>query len=319
VNLETTRDLKTQLVTLIPNVGLFTKHPLFAVGVALTPTAGEYRLAIRFRQGRDAAILERKPLATIIARAGRDLDIKVTGTVRVMKPRWIGAQPAGPLKIGSSISHEKGYAGTLGFFARAVGPPLGPLGLVSCNHVIADYDSGAKDDDIISPAVEDNGSKVIADLSDKYPLLFDGGVKVADCAFAVIKNRIVSDPKSLGRDGDLDPTPITATKHLKVRKLGRTTGRTEGIVTACDLDCVSALYGLTVVVFNDVIEIEPDGGFMTMADGGDSGALIYSDANRPVGLLFAESDTGGSMKTGFAYANPVCHVTSKLGVELVTA
>ena len=58
-----------------------------------------------------------------------------------------------------------------------------------------------------------------------------------------------------------------------VIKIGRTTGRTAGLVTALELDNVTVRFDIGVLRFDNQIEIEgeDDGPF---SDGGDSGSLI---------------------------------------------
>ena len=111
--------------------------------------------------------------------------------------------------------------------------------------------------------------------------------------------------------GTVSPTTLDATVGLAVRKSGRTTGLTQGEVSAVDVT-VDVQYtkecnkGRQTARFVGQIRITPG----SFSDGGDSGSLVVEDIDndpRPVGLLFA----GGSSST---LANPIGRVLECLGV-----
>ncbi|QQQ76119.1 hypothetical protein IOD16_34610 [Saccharothrix sp. 6-C] len=94
----------------------------------------------------------------------------------------------------------------------------------------------------------------------------------------------------------------------RVRKRGRTTAVTEGVVASTDaVITLDFGVGLGVRRLYDQIRIETP----RFADHGDSGAVLLDDANRVVGLY-----CGGSPDRGFA--NPVGPVLDQLDVELIT-
>lgn len=93
-----------------------------------------------------------------------------------------------------------------------------------------------------------------------------------------------------------------------VVKIGRTTGRTAGRVTAFEIDNVT-------VRFDNQIEIEGEGDG-PFSDGGDSGSLIVGADLRAMALLFAGSDQGGANGQGLTYANPLQSVLDALRLEL---
>jgi hypothetical protein len=93
-----------------------------------------------------------------------------------------------------------------------------------------------------------------------------------------------------------------ATIDMAVRKSGRTTGLTQGRVTAIAAT-VRVSYGLTRTArFRDQIVAT------ALSQGGDSGSLVVDVSNRAVGLLFA-----GSSNT--TILNPISQVASKLGLQ----
>jgi hypothetical protein len=102
----------------------------------------------------------------------------------------------------------------------------------------------------------------------------------------------------------------------RVRKIGRTTGFTNGRVTAFELDNVVISYDRGNLAFDDQIEIE-GAGTGPFSDGGDSGSMILDSENRGMGLLFAGGDTGGTNGRGLTYANPLWTVLQRLRVKLI--
>ena len=71
---------------------------------------------------------------------------------------------------------------------------------------------------------------------------------------------------------------------MNVRKSGRSTGLTHGIVLATDVTVRVEVSSSEYVVFTDQVLATP------MSVPGDSGSLIVTDENQAVGLLFAGSE-----------------------------
>ncbi|MBN1480182.1 hypothetical protein EH223_19675 [candidate division KSB1 bacterium] len=89
---------------------------------------------------------------------------------------------------------------------------------------------------------------------------------------------------------------------LKVRKSGRTTAYTEGVIHTLDAT-IEVGYGNRSAVFEQQI-LTAD-----MSDPGDSGSLIVSEDNKAVGLLFAGS-------TSVTVINPIAAVLSALNITI---
>src|SRR3989442_375489 len=89
---------------------------------------------------------------------------------------------------------------------------------------------------------------------------------------------------------------------LQVRKSGRTTGVTQGRITAIDA-VVEVDYGGPTAIFREQIVSD------LLSKGGDSGSLVVDDARHAVGLLFA----GGATTT---LINPIAAVASALNVVI---
>ena len=72
-----------------------------------------------------------------------------------------------------------------------------------------------------------------------------------------------------------------------VRKVGRTTGRTDGKVTGVKVQAGPISYeGLGPCWFKEVIEIEGSVG-QDFCDTGDSGSVVIDSSDHVIGLLFA--------------------------------
>lgn len=149
---------------------------------------------------------------------------RLTGTYKAL--RWSGVKNRSRLTPGASIGIPTGPTGTLGFWAMLDGDVVG----VSNWHVLQ-----GRFEDVYQPGLADWGN--IADR---------GGLSVGDVVAGGVINDTVDagwfDPwrvgaasNQLGRRHRLSANPIQtepieAEEGMKVFKLGRTTGMTEGIV-----------------------------------------------------------------------------------------
>jgi hypothetical protein len=143
-----------------------------------------------------------------------------------------------------------------------------------------------------------------------------------DAALAEIDKGVPYDASRLrdlvnGADRKLaGPGPALTDVGEVVFKVGRTTGPTEGRVTAFELDNVIVNYDRGNLRFDDQIEIE-GAGSRTFSDGGDSGSLIVNTRMEAAALLFAGSDSGGSNGLGLTYVNPLQPALKGLKAQLL--
>jgi hypothetical protein len=148
------------------------------------------------------------------------------------------------------------------------------------------------------------------------------GINLIDAALAAVAAGVDIDAGLLrailaGQDRQLAGLgPEFVDEGTVVHKIGRTTGATEGRVTAFDLDNVVVAYDTGNLRFDNQIEIEGSGN-AAFSDGGDSGSLIVDGEMRAIALLFAGGDTGGSNGLGLTYANPIRTVLSSLNATLL--
>ena len=310
MQLHTARDLKREIRSFIDIDVVRQRGPeaaqKIALGFATTSHTDEYAIAVRAQSEEDLPEDVRKSME---AKTNGQLDVQFTGPVRVSSAT--GGRAAQCLTIGCSIGHYRTSAGTLGFFARRQGD--GAIGIVSANHVLAAEDRGRDEDDILHPAPADHGCRprdVVAHLCGDYPRLSPGS-EVVDCAFAELVDGIDYLPDLAGEK--LSASTAPPEQLHAVFKIGRTTGRTAGRITAFDVDNFPVAYSRGSVRFNGLIEIESTG-TAPFARGGDSGSLVFNADRQPVGLLFVGSVRGGTYQNGFGYASPIDSVLSTWGL-----
>src|SRR3989475_6582327 len=261
---------------------------------------------------------------TDVVETGRFQALRVAQTTNMDRTKRIRPAPGGV-----SVGHFQVTAGTLGVLARRGGRPV----ILSNNHVLANQNAARVGDPILQPGPADGGrlQDTIARLVDFVPIQFHDrrlgpvarflarlfapllhaagwGLKrlpssasnFVDAAVAEpIEPRLVT-PEILGigrARGTKDPEI-----GLQVRKSGRTTGVTQGRITAIDA-VVEVDYGGPTAIFREQIVSD------LLSKGGDSGSLVVDDARHAVGLLFA----GGATTT---LINPIAAVANALNVVI---
>ncbi len=224
-----------------------------------------------------------------------------------------------PLVAGISVAHHDVTAGTLAYFCRSLrlGDDPAKVFILSNNHVLANVNLGRIGDDIYQPGPADGGriADRVAELSRFVTINLNGAPNKVDAAIAELGIDIEwkANLCMIGR--------IVGTERgeegMEVRKHGRTTGYTEGIITDESYD---ALVGMdhndpnVVGLFQSQFRIERTPAFPAFGRGGDSGSLVVSKAAaNAVGLYFAGPESGS-----YGIANPIADVLSQMQIELVT-
>lgn len=292
--------------------------PTIALGVAGKPDQkkGTFLLAVRI-QTRE---LENSPQVESIRQQARgEVDIQYIGLPTKREGLSWPRGRSRPLKIGASIGHHSVTAGTLGAFVRSRDD--GKVLILSNNHVLANENIGKEKDPILQPGTWDGGvnpGDKVGELL-RWVKLRREGANLVDGALATIGPGLEYDARALTGIGDLAGLgDAILAKDGLVSKVGRTTDKTSGRVTAFELDNVVVQFGIGPIRFDGQIEIEgaDDAPF---SQGGDSGSLIVDADRRAVGLLFAGNDHGGANGKGRTYANPLRAVLDALEVDLVLA
>jgi hypothetical protein len=190
-----------------------------------------------------------------------------------------------PAPGGVSIGHYKITAGTLG---SVVYDYRGRKLILSNNHVLANATTGRDDrarigDAILQPGAYDGGTiqqDRIAVLY-RYVPLKDNDYNIVDAAVAAPLTPNLVVPFILGV-GSVYGT-ISPKFAMLVKKSGRTTGVTHGIIIATNA-IVDVDYGNgRTLSFKDQIITT------NISAGGDSGSIVLSESDWAVGLLFAGS------------------------------
>ena len=225
---------------------------------------------------------------------GCPVDVIETGG---MQPRSAFLEPACRLRPGNSISPISGGLGTIGCLVKERLPvyrwkevyrtlPQSDFLILSCNHVIADYNRAIPGDTLIHPGIRGSGT-LCAYFLRQVPLVAFPDVNEIDAAVAkplipVSPNRQgLGVPQKLGRAKVGDEVFMT----------GATSGHTQGTVTDIDAFVRGEFGPLGRADFVHSIATT------NMADRGDSGSVIVKkDPNVggsqlvAVGMLYAGDD-----------------------------
>jgi hypothetical protein len=217
----------------------------------------------------------------------------------------VAAQFPRPVRCGVSCGHVNITAGTLGCLVTKNGTDQF---ILSNNHVLADSNSGSIGDDILEPGPLDGGkaNPPIAHLSDFEPIDFSGNANSIDAAIAELVNATDVDPE-IDTIGAVQQPPMPAALYQSVRKRGRTTLHTIGVIMDLAAD-IRVRYGTNIAQFEDQIAVSGVNG--AFSAGGDSGSLVVDAVTRrPVALLFA----GGTSTT---FCNHISNVISRFGITI---
>jgi hypothetical protein len=228
-------------------------------------------------------------------------DVEEVGDVNAL--RFSGRYRPAP--GGSSVGHTRITAGTLGCLVTRSNRHLC---ILSNNHVLASSNNARPGDAIVQPGPIDGGRDPrdrIGTLEQFVPIQFGGSVPNAVDAAVAWTNRKLCSPVT--HSYPINPRPILATLGMSVRKCGRTTEATLGVITGIHVS-VRVGYGSSgVALFRNQLQIRGVGS--VFSQGGDSGSLVVTAGTRqPVGLLFA----GGG---DFTFANPIEAVIRALGIR----
>jgi hypothetical protein len=292
----------------------YVRPKTLALGVStVNARASEYQLAVRVQH---PLLWDSPEMQSICKEARNEVDVRFVGFVHPLQAPWY-QERCSPVRIGCSVGHYEVTAGTLGAFVKD--RQTGKLQILSNNHVLAAENQGKIGDDILQPGKYDNGvnpKDAIARLTRFVPIDFSGANSV-DGAISDLTDTSQFDARSLDRRGKLaggGTAPLTYAE--KVYKVGRTTGLTEGVVTAVEVDNISVTYDQSTATFDSQIEVRSTGN-NSFAAGGDSGSLVFDERNLAIGLIFGGTLQEGSGSSGLVYVNPLDTVLNDLNVDLL--
>jgi hypothetical protein len=260
---------------------------------------------------------------TIAATAKSNSSEKGQATATIVFPNNNTRAETSPVKLGTSGGNNTDISGNMccsGTLGALVGRG-GTFFILSNNHVLDKSDQGKVGDPIGQPGLVDNNCSagaVVAHLSQAANLQTSN----VDAALAQIVSGAVDTSGSildLGAQGNTSIAAAPPSNTLAdasavlsanegVAKSGRSSGLTcsnlSSVSTSVQVDYDKSCGGAKAftVVFNNQVVISG----ATFSASGDSGSLVVtSDTARPVGLLYAGSDTG-------TVANPIQDVLSAL-------
>lgn len=279
---------------------------------------GNYQLAIRVRSEEEIPRQAIEQIAQEAKRLGGDIDLKVVGEIRLLQNSVSPStckEHHRPVFPGLSISQSNDKsAGTLGCFIRKNNEDSADLFLLSNAHVIAQpfNEMGVS---IIQPGGLDggiNGEHSIAVL-EEMSTPTTGQINRIDAAIARLISPDGIDPCRINGIGSLDGFHSGYRgEPNEVIKVGRTTGVTEGRVSAIDMEATIHYPGGKGFMFEGQIEIEAPPG-QRFAASGDSGSLVVDHQGKAIGLLFAVNGYGT-----VAYANPIDLVLEHFSASIQT-
>lgn len=222
-----------------------------------------------------------------------------------------------PIVGGISAAHHAVNITTLGCFCRSVkAAEAGRVYMLSCNHAFANSNNGVPGDPILQPSPGDGGGAspdgdIVGRLARFVPLHLDGSTpNLVDAAIAAVA------PKTGLRNGICGIGPLlgikTAYEGMKVRKHGRKTRFSVGVITGVDFDwTVPYPDASSWALFLNQLFIEPLG-YPAFGLGGDSGSVVVARTSRhAVGLYFAGAPDGS-----YGLANPIEEVCRALKISI---
>ena len=229
-------------------------------------------------------------------------------------PSWQRRRRHRPTECGVSVGHPNITAGTLGGLVEKNGVRY----ILSNNHVLADRNRAAIGDPILQPGPSDGGinpNDCLAVLSEFQQIQFGGVANSLDAAIAEVGSALGVPPatqadvvRNIIAIGRPRKRIKRARLYQSVRKHGRTTGHTIGVIMDLSAD-IWVRYGNQRAYFVDQLGIIGVGP-RPFSLPGDSGSLIVDAETRsPTGLLFA----GGQ---GTTFANRIEDVLQHFGVTI---
>lgn len=218
-----------------------------------------------------------------------------------------GRQRTRPILGGLSVAHYDATAGTIGCFVE---DEHGAVFILSNNHILANVNRANLGDPILQPGPRDGGvrSDKVGELSHFEDLDFPGP-NAMDAAVARVLDDGGIDRKILSLGAVVPPAQAVQVDQ-RVRKYGRTTGDTTGIVDDVSADLLVSMPVGGDALFTEQISIRSKNG-KPFAKPGDSGSLIVdANMNAPVALLFAGDETT-------TLATPISRILKAFGMTIL--
>jgi hypothetical protein len=298
INLQRLPGLDEGIVTLEADDATRQPSEMVAVGYGLTQN-GDVTIQLRVRSGIQAVIQQAKELAEKAEHEGYQVNLLVLEKAAIPTRGEVMGSSVDQRMIdhnrvphlGVSVSHIRGAPGSLGAYVYS----RKGLAIVSASHVIARSGTAKVSDTVHRPGIGDvdvaGPRTILAELED-FTILTAQAPNTIDAAIGTVVNPN-NFPKSRHNliPEDFHSCPVRGKKvcqlvdarevalGTRVGKLGRTTGYTEGVVTAVSL----AHLAVTIpaanprdIAFKNIIEVTPDDPEKPFSGPGDSGAMYFT-------------------------------------------
>ncbi|HLK98600.1 MAG TPA: hypothetical protein VK364_12590 [Hymenobacter sp.] len=186
--------------------------------------------------------------------------------------------------------------------------------VLSNSHVLSDFGLNAIGTKFYAPPKHPSAGGVhVCTLSHNIPLLKynsnlpNENVNIVDCALGTAT--VNAESSFAGGIGVINPSPTALLLNAPVMMCGATSGFRTGLIVGLDM---FKLFGFEnepdgQYNFKSLYVISPTDNMGVFAKSGDSGALLLSSSNRPVGLIF------GSQQ--LTYASRIDNVMKKLNIK----
>jgi hypothetical protein len=254
------------------------------------------------------------------------LEIPARTTTRSVSRRPLRMRSVRPLRIGTSVGHVEGGPGTLGALVEYNGADA----VLSNAHVLAPPGAERRDP-IFQPGREgpfvvstDQIGKLVSQIHFRRR-----GANTVDAAICLLDQTIQHcrntvppwcETRRRGKKIAGTMSALDLRRGAKLAKIGRTTGYTEGILSAAAMNDITVFYHAAGNFrFDNVIEITWTDLKHPFARPGDSGSLVFDPKTmKAVGLHFA----GGKIRrngkmVGVSYACDIASVLSGLNCRLI--
>lgn len=214
-----------------------------------------------------------------------------------------------PVNLGASVGNANDCsAGSLGVRVTNGTDRF----MLSCNHVFARTNAASLNEQIMSPGRGDVLCALI--VGDTIGRLIDfetiihspAGNNTMDAAIVKINPANVLPGTPSTGYGIPSITPAAPALNMEVRKFGKTTGLTTGMILAFNTT-VYVNYAAGSTRFTKQIMVYGTG----FCEGGDSGSLVVTNTsqNQPVGIVFAKSGS-------YTYVNPIMLILKRFNVTI---
>jgi hypothetical protein len=294
-----------------------------AVGVAFGKSRKPPGLALRASKRDGIAYRAALDIAQATEKEGSWADVRVVEDLSIPARTEVAAVSAedgfplggDPLMLGVSVSHPKSPAGSLGGFVRLA---KGGEGIISACHILANSGRGVdistieKSPMIYHPASGDVRGRLtpaqqIGRLQN-FVTLDTSSVELDVAVATLLPHRShignvvpkVSRARNVGKPILKPPTYDKIAAFKTVAKVGRTTGYTEGRLSAGFFDDVGLeVPGQGIVYYSRLFEVESADAKAPFAQPGDSGAAVFDVATRSAFALVVGGglwDDGGKSR-----------------------